>query len=83
MYLVSHRGWTPLIDNTPRGNNSVGKISLQLPKCNGKGVYRAFEAQFNNLATQSCWEDTQAAQMLGFALEGVAQRFYAGLPEQE
>jgi hypothetical protein len=61
----------------------IPRISLQLPKYNGKGDWTAFAAQFSNVTRQSQWTDTQKAEMLGCALEGDAQVMYSRLPERD
>ena len=59
----------------------AGRVSLQLPKFSGKTDYLAFEATFLNVAKQCQWDPSTCAEMMGCALEGSAQKFYARLPE--
>ena len=61
----------------------AGRVSLHLPKFSGKTDYLAFEATFLNVAKQCQWDSGTCAEMMGCALEGSAQKFYARLPEPD
>ena len=65
------------------GSSPPARVALHLPKFSGRGDYVAFEAQFHNVARQCQWDNRTMAEMLGCALEGSAQRFYARLPTHD
>ena len=74
--------WDSERESNPR-RFSAGRVSLSLPKFNGRGDFTSFEAQFKLMARQSHWDYGTSGEMLGCALEGPAQRYYARLPEPQ
>ena len=78
--MESHNSTRSRNRGNQSGNNPPARGSLQLPKFSSRGDYVAFEAQFQNVARQCYLDDDTCAEMLGCALEGTAQRFYARLP---